>query len=109
MVIIGGLLIPAGIALIAVGGNHDCKNSSYSSSGTGPGYYSGKDGSLALCALGAAEIVLDVAMIGGGILMMVVGKNKMSESENSQGLQMPAWFPTRVGATHQSIQLGWSF
>lgn len=101
MVIIGGVLIPVGIALVVVGGNHDCKDSSFRN-----GSYSGQNGSLALCGLGAGLLVIDAGLIVGGIAMMVAGKNKAADAE---GPRLPAWVPHKVAVSTDGLSLGWRF
>lgn len=101
MTIVGGLLIPLGIALVAVGQGHYCRDAS--SSGN---YSNGKDGSLALCALGAGILIIDAGLIAGGIVMMIVGKNKMADAETAR---LPLWLPTKVNVSAEGVSLGWNF
>lgn len=104
MTIIGGLLIPVGIALVAVGGNAHCQDrTSYSGSSTS--YSTGKDGSLALCAFGTGLLIIDAGLIAGGIAMMVAGKNKMANAE----AHLPLWIPNKVNVSAEGVSIGWRF
>lgn len=105
MTIFGAATLPIGIGLGVVGGNHSCKDYTYTGAGTSYSSSSGKDGSLAFCAVGAALVIIDVGLIGGGIVMMIVGKNRAASSE----VEGQWWMPRQLAVSSQGMSLGWKF
>ena len=85
MTIIGGVMAPVGFVMLGADMKYDCTH-------------------VEVCAAGTALGIAGTALLVGGLVAMIVGKNTEAEARAQS-----AWIPGSIAVSPRDLSLGWHF